>query len=487
MYKEERPVYLVESDAKSAVTGRSNNIKIHDGPHDALPSRLQIYLVAFFGALMLLPGLMLCQPASAQQMPQFNPSRYKALADVDSSATIAPGTRISLSNWRQYKSFMPIGLQELYSQKYFWKVPSGPDFVITIGPTIPIPMPKKYGEDTEKGAGQAKLVPAGTGGYNIVGYHAGLPFPKPTGPLTGYELMFDNYYQYQPAVLQDTYTENLSDQYNNQTSLLSLEIQTNLGHVSDVGYPVVRPEAEGAYLSIFNQVQLPEQSKYTTELAVIRDNPNLPQEIYVFLPSLRRSLRLSSAARCSPLLGSDFVTDDDRGFSGLTNQFTATFLGRKRILNLMHMDRAGRHDSANWLNVPGMIGWPKPVLGTWELRDTYIYNLQPAPSNKGYCYGSKVMYMDAQTDTLLFVDIYDHEQKFWKCFTSFYSLVPINDGSGSEAAMQGDTTSTMFDFQNKHASFAWTSAEVAVNHGVPARYQNASLYAQPGGLDQVMR
>jgi hypothetical protein len=299
--------------------------------------------------------------------------------------------------------------------------------------------------------------------------------------------MFDNYYQYQPAELMDVYTENLSDRYNNQTSLLSIEIQTNLGHVSDIGYPVVRPEAEGVYLSIFNQVQLPEQSKYTTELLVVRDNPNLPQEIYVFLPSLRRSLRLSSAARCAPLLGSDFVADDDRGFSGLTNQFTATLLGQKRILNLMHMDRAKRHDFGSWVNIPGMIGWPKPILGKWELRDAFIYNLQPVQANKNYCYGSKVMYMDAETSTLLFVDIYDKDQKFWKSFTSFYSPVPINDGQGSMAALQGDTTSTMFDFQNKHASFAWTSSEIAINHVIPAQYQNVSLYALPGGLEQVMK
>jgi len=380
-----------------------------------------------------------------------------------------------------------LGLQELYSRKFHWQVSAQPDFTVEVGPTYAIPMPKKYEEDTEKSAGQAQLVPAATGGYNIVNYHAGLPFPKPDGALAGYKLMFDNYYQYQPAVLHDVYTENLADQYNNQTSLLSIEIQTNLGHVSDIGYPVVRPESEGVYLSIFNQVQLPEQSKYTTELLVVSDDPNLPQEIYVFLPSLRRSLRLSSAARCSPLLGSDFVADDDRGFSGLTNQFSATFLGHKRILNLMHMDRAKRHDLTSWANAPGMIGWPKPALGKWELRDTYIYNLQPLASNKGYCYGSKVMYLDAQTQTLLFVDIYDRDQRFWKCFTSFYSPIPINDGLGSVAALQGDTTSTMFDFQNKHASFAWTSAEVAINHAVAAQYQNASLYALPGGLDQVMK
>jgi hypothetical protein len=124
-----------------------------------------------------------------------------------------------------------------------------------------------------------------------------------------------------------------------------------------------------------------------------------------------------------------------------------------------------------------MIGWPKPALGKWELRDTYIYNLQPLPSNKGYCYGSKVMYMDAQTQTLLFVDIYDRDQRLWKCFTSFYAPIPINDGSGSQAALQGDTTSTMFDFQNKHASFAWTSSEVGSTTRCPQVSERLALCA----------
>src|SRR4029077_10682135 len=141
-----------------------------------------------------------------------DPALYAALADVASPATIAPGTKITVQNWQQYKSFMPLGLQELYSRKFHWQVSAQPDFTVEVGPTYAIPMPKKYEEDTEKSAGQAQLVPAATGGYKIVNYHAGLPFPKPDGALAGYKLMFDNYYQYQPAVLHDVYTENLADQ-----------------------------------------------------------------------------------------------------------------------------------------------------------------------------------------------------------------------------------------------------------------------------------
>jgi hypothetical protein len=430
--------------------------------------------------------LLLANGAMAQNLPGFSAEPYRALAEVSSSQTIPPGTKITPGNWQQYKQFMPLGLQLMYEGRFQWKISNSTDYVVEVGPTTQIPKPKKYAQDTEKFR-QTKLVAAGTGGYNIVNYQAGEPFPSPSGPLIGYELLFDNYYQYQPAVLFNHYDEMLSDRYNNHTSLGTIEIQNNLGHVSDMGYPIVRPESQGIFLSIFNEVLSPEQSKYTTQLSILHDDPNLPQDTYVFLPSLRRSLRLSSAARCSPILGTDFINDDNRGFSGLTNLFTATYLGHKKILNLMKMDRDKRHELGNWVIDPNMIGWPKPILGKWELRDTYIFDLRPVQSNNNYCYGDKVMYMDAETQTLSFVDIYDHSRRFWKCFTSFYTSVPIDDGSGSSAALQGDTTSTMFDFQNSHASFAYTSAELAVDHSVPAQYQNAEVYALPSGLDQIMR
>jgi hypothetical protein len=41
----------------------------------------------------------------------FHCARFQALADDTSSETIAPGTRITVQNWKQYAKFMPIWLQ----------------------------------------------------------------------------------------------------------------------------------------------------------------------------------------------------------------------------------------------------------------------------------------------------------------------------------------------------------------------------------------
>src|SRR5271155_3217620 len=45
----------------------------------------------------------------------FDEANYKALADDPSPDTIPIGTKITLQNWQQYKKFMPVWLQALYS------------------------------------------------------------------------------------------------------------------------------------------------------------------------------------------------------------------------------------------------------------------------------------------------------------------------------------------------------------------------------------
>jgi len=125
---------------------------------------------------------------------------------------------------------------------------------------------------------------------------------------------------------------------------------------------------------------LPEQDKYTTEIALYSEDPSKPQEIYLFLPSLRRSLRLSSGARCAPLLGSDYVQDDNDNFFGLqASNFKITLLGRRRILAQFHVN-ANAADSHNLTTTGAFPAWPKPMVGKWELRDAYVLDVYPLPS-----------------------------------------------------------------------------------------------------------
>src|SRR5690242_1275796 len=115
--------------------------------------------INLFGALAAALWLACAAGAHAQVFPVYDPGFVNDLVDVNSPQTIAPGTQITAQNWTQYKGFMPLGLQKLYSGQYFWRVGSDPDFTITVGPTIHTPLPRKYLDDTEKYHNQVSLRP----------------------------------------------------------------------------------------------------------------------------------------------------------------------------------------------------------------------------------------------------------------------------------------------------------------------------------------
>jgi len=56
-----------------------------------------------------------------------------------SEDSIPPGTTVTTQNWRQYKQFMPDGMQALFAGTYFWKMPA--DLRMEVEPTGHYPLP----------------------------------------------------------------------------------------------------------------------------------------------------------------------------------------------------------------------------------------------------------------------------------------------------------------------------------------------------------
>ena len=133
------------------------------------------------GSLAIFCALSMAAVTARAEMV-FDEANYKALVDDTSSDTIPIGTKITLQNWQQYKKFMPMWLQALYSGDYHWHIGSDPLFTVEVGPTHDFPLPTKYQEDTEKYAGQTRLVKAPSGGWTIQGLCRGRTFPQSVRP-----------------------------------------------------------------------------------------------------------------------------------------------------------------------------------------------------------------------------------------------------------------------------------------------------------------
>ncbi len=458
--------------------------------------RTTFLLSVLVGALAILTGAV-----AAQQLDTFDQKLIDEMVPASSAETIPPGTRITAANWQQYRKFMPISLQAFMAGKYFWKMGSGPEYYMEVAPTLPTVLPTKYLADTEKYSGQAQVLKLPSGGYTIKNYTAGMPFPNPNpaDPDVGGKLLYDLYYTYIPSMYWSAYPVGFVDRFFNATGSSGMQLFFKLSHVSDTGEPITNPQSNGIYLSIYDQQITPEQSKYLTAMAIFPNDPNRVPELYVFLPSLRRSLRLSSTARCSPLQGTDWTNDDQRGgFSGIPNWFEPHFLGEKKMLFIVHggwIANASERENylANWVYGGASTGFPRPQRSKFELRDVYVLDLVPNSEIKSfYCYSHRVLYLDKQLAyTADHVDTWDHNQKLWKMqfvFRGPTSAIPADlNGQSSFVLPSGGEYAVNYDIQADHASVAWPASPPTINSRVPDQYHNLSLYALPSGLNQILK
>jgi Protein of unknown function (DUF1329) len=426
-------------------------------------------------------------PFKAAAQVNYDLHAYESLADANSADTIPVGTKITLQNWRQYRKFMSVGMQTLYEGKYNWKIGSSPEYTVEVGPTITIPMPKKFGVDTEKYRDQAKLRKIDTGGYTLDGYQAGLPFPNPTEPQLGYKVVYNAWYYFRPFVYTYVSTLYRVDQnlsvYNSTGGVNNWRVS----HLSDGDMPMTMPYAGPYFLLIRNPQFTPEQNKYLTSLQMLYSDPSHVQDSYTFLPSLRRSLRLSTAARCAPLLGTDWVYDDNGGgqYFQVPN-FNVKYLGKKKILALMHEKECSKPNKKDCFTIAGTApGWPKPEMGPWEVIDAYVVDVTPTASLGHYCYPHKVLYF-ASTEAWVMAwwEVYDGSGKLWKIDKASYRPIPL--GNGEVTAIAGIVDASVWDVQNTHAGVSLNS-DVRVDSQVDPELQNAKIWGFPSGLARVMR
>jgi hypothetical protein len=415
-----------------------------------------------------------------------------ALADCN----VKPGTVITMQNWMQYKDCFSEGVQHFWQGDLFYKMPA--DAEVHVGPQHHWTLPKQYMDATERYGGQTRLVQQPNGEYLLKNYVAGLPFPDPSGPEKGTEIMANVTYRmqgYRAAVFPDLHNLGAfwtKDRFNNSSAEI---VDANYGQLaynweSDQGVPRTDPLAAGAWYTEWIMVEEPVQSQYTAVLTIFWQDNLRDEDDYTFVPALRRSLRLSSSARCAPLLGSDMVLDDQRvGWNGGVGKFVGKWLRDEKLLTLADID--GKNATQFPADYDGMLGWPKPSWGNWETRDVYVVDVRRIPSMApGYCYGKRIDYVDKQYYANLAEDIYDSNLKLWKVMWTGYTPGKL-DNYGDQFGVCG-LIENYWDVQNDHVSYVTTyhdpsGACIAWDSAIPPQYRNIAKYSTPGGLDQVMQ
>ncbi|MBF6567820.1 MAG: DUF1329 domain-containing protein [Candidatus Binataceae bacterium] len=407
--------------------------------------------------------------------------------------TLPAGTVITMQNWQQYKNFLPDGMQKFFAGDYYWKFPA--DIQIVIGPTSNYQVNKTYVENTEKYANQVKIVDLPDGQHTLKGYVAGRPFPNPSGTRKGWEILVDIWYRCVPYLTctTDSIPAFLTDRFGHRTVESVKSSYRRMGHISEPGMPIYLADGQGIDFSEWIRVIAPEQTKYLTNLTLYYLDPAKPEDIFLFIPALRRSLRLSTAARCSPFIGTDLTQDDPRsGWNGGITRFDATFLRDQKIISMVNANPKALGTLANYYPV---LFFPTPKVGKWEVRDTWVIDVRRIPQQRnGYCYGKQIIWVDKISGNALWKDMYDANLKYWKSdmIEHIASPVPGQD-------LQYETTNFWqgtYDMQNDHYTVAlsadpagqWSVAnEDCKNAGGIDYFDNVKQYNTVAGLAQVMR
>jgi hypothetical protein len=402
---------------------------------------------------------------------------------------IAPGTVITVQNWQKYQEFMPLGMIDLFEGKYFWKMP--PDIEIPVGPTVIHPLAPGFVAATEKYGGQSRFVTLPDGRHDLVNYVSGAPFPNPSGPDKGLQILANRWYEPIPHMLGSTPNNMdnffIQDRFGNKSSTKTILVYRRLMHNWDPGRSMNDAGSTGVYYTEWLMVEEPEESKYTADLTIYFDDLKQLEDNYVFVPALRRSLRLAVSARCAPLFGSDMVHDDMRGgYNGGLSAFDAEFLGGRKILALTENNADYGYFPERY-DMP--LGFSKPSWGKWNLRDTNVIDVHRVGSlSAGYCYGKRIMFEDAQFYHEIWEDLYDINMKLWKIVWVVRRALPV-PGQGV-SPNNGAVLEAYFDLQNDHASYVTTGdhgTDMFFDAQIPPQYNNVSKYSTPGGLMQIMQ
>jgi hypothetical protein len=283
-----------------------------------------------------------------------------------------------------------------------------------------------------------------------------------------------------------------------QTSELKT-VLSQLAFLSDVGFPRTVADAGGYYFVKYNQQIAPEQGKYSTILDMIPTDPTRLDELYEFVPTLRRSLRLSQAARCAPVFGSDYLIDDEGdGPPGLPQLFQIDYLGQKQILALEHANPAnfdspgGPSQLNDEYYYPGSFSFtpfPKPTMGKWELRGTYVISLRRLPAfAKGYCYSRRVMYVDKEN---YFgggeLDLYNPQGDLFKTQLVWFYPVSIPKTKDVAELLAGPNTDFLINFINKHVTVSPSLRSCVNSDCAKEGYLDVQHYASPDALMKIVQ
>jgi hypothetical protein len=319
-----------------------------------------------------------------------------------------------------------------------------------------IEWPKAYREATEKYSSQVKLA---ADGLTLENYVAGQPFPTidPNDPQIATKIMWN--YEYKFVITDDVDLRNFDADtgtiYTDKP--MSVERHFLLDHFRVLRYiGRLYQEPKGIWQtnegyqgkSSLHPVLEPFDLKGVGGLSFRYIDPSKQDDTWLYLPSLRRVRRLSSAQRSDALFGQDTDVDSYYGYAGHIAWMTWKYLGKKEMLGCMHAENY----PVKW--APGAADWAFDDV--WEKRRVHV--VEGVSKLAQYAYSKRILFIDDELWAVPYSDIYDRAGQLWKIWVNQFSMRK-QPFAGAKLSVYEDEmpylpSIVMVDMQLQHATKA---------------------------------
>lgn len=369
------------------------------------------------------------------------------------------GDTIGPNNWQR--------IQGMVGENFLQRVKSGHTLQIKAPKTYR--HIKEYMDATERHSGKVRL---GANG-ELQGYVAGQPFPKmdTSDPQIGQKLAWNFFWRW----LGDDYKTGGAvkggkiirsaiekDGAERRADLVSYFIFPRTRYTSDPK-PVIPGYEHIDYMQL-RVDSYPRDAAGTTTLEIRYADPGRADDLYIYLPSIRRIRRATTTQRCQTLAPSEFNLDDINSFNGKITDFNYKYLGDKKVLaNLSQEELPFKRKPGDYL----------PLEEKWEVVDTYV--LEVTPKDSSYCYPRKLLHLNKVTFDTHWTLIWDKRGEYWK--EQFGMFTPVKLADGREVWSVGDVT--IHNVQNGRSTIVTSTR--AYNKGYPPSMFSLST------LESIMR
>ncbi|HVN85143.1 MAG TPA: DUF1329 domain-containing protein [Candidatus Binatia bacterium] len=366
---------------------------------------------------------------------------------ASAGADVKPGDVISAPNVEQAKDLISPGLE--------WVIRHGMKMRVIEPRTVE--WPRAYKEATEKYAGQVRL---SSDGLKLENYVAGLPFPgvDPNDPNAAIKIMWN--YDYKFLTTDDVDLREFdadTGPVGSGTQGMGIERHFILDHFRRLFYngrlyvdpKPERPNPEEIrYRESLHPFLEPFDLKGVGATSIRYINPGKQDDSWLYLPSLRRVRRLSTAQRSDALFGQDTDVDSYYGYSGHIAWMDWKLLGEKDILACMHAE----HYPVKWGDGAGDFVFDD----VWEKRHVYV--IEGVSKLPQYAYSKRIIFIDKEAWVVPYSDIYDRPGQLWKIWINQFSFKkkPFENAATSVYSdeMGFVPSIVMVDVQLQHATRA---------------------------------